>query len=214
MKLYLSSFLLGNNPDELVQLVGLNKKAAIILNAGDLDTDCNGRIQRYRNQEEDLKSLGFTCQELNLVNYFGRPKELETSLSQFGMVWVPGGNAFVLRRAMSQSGFDKIIANLLANNSIVYAGYSAGAIMATPTLNGIELVDDPNQVPSGYESKILWDAMNFIKYSIAPHYKSNHPESESIERVIEFFEENHMPYKALSDGQAIVIDGIEERVIG
>ena len=51
-----------------------------------------------------------------------------------------GGNSFLLLRAMKQSGFDKLIVPLVENDILVYAGFSAGAVLATPTLHGIELV--------------------------------------------------------------------------
>jgi hypothetical protein len=35
-KLYLSSYFLGNHPDELAKLVGSNRKVGIILNAADI----------------------------------------------------------------------------------------------------------------------------------------------------------------------------------
>ena len=39
MKLYLSSYFLGNHPEELAKLIGSNKKFGIIMNAGDIYSD-------------------------------------------------------------------------------------------------------------------------------------------------------------------------------
>ena len=54
-------------------------------------------------------------------------------------VVAPNRNAFVLRRAMQLSGFDDIIVDLLDADAIVYGGFSAGAVVAAPSLEGIHL---------------------------------------------------------------------------
>ena len=121
------------------------------------------------------------------------------------MVWVRGGNTFLLKSIFEQSGFDTVIFDLLNQDKIVYGGYSAGIVILTPTLKGIELVDDLSLVPDKYTFR--WDGLGILPFSIAPHYRSDHPESEAIESVVEYFEKNNMPYKTLRDGQVIVVDG-------
>ena len=96
---------------------------------------------------------------------------------------------------------------------MVYGGYSAGICILTPTLRGLELVDDADFVPDGYDSEIIWDGLGIVPYSIAPHYKSDHPESPAIDNTVEYFKEKNMPFKTLRDGEAIVIDGDKEQVV-
>ena len=62
--------------------------------------------------------------------YFGDGAGLSRRLGQFDLVWVMGGNAFVLRRAMKQSRFDSIIEDMLARDAIIYGGDGAGAAVA------------------------------------------------------------------------------------
>ena len=212
-RLYLSSYHLGNKPEELLRLVGENKKTALIINSSDWGTDENRRNQLEK-QEANLKSIGLNPEEIDLRNYFGKPDELKKKLSEFGLVWLKGGNVFVLKRAIEQSGFDTIIKELLAGDKLVYGGFSAGAVVAGPTLKGIEIVDDAEVVPEGYKPEFSWEGLNLVSYSIAPHHKSEHPESAAMDKVIEHFEENNMPYKGLRDGEAIVVEGGTERVVG
>jgi dipeptidase E len=101
---------------------------------------------------------------------------------------------------MRQSGFD-----LIQDGALVYGGFSAGAVVATPTLKGIELVDDPHEIPDGYEPEVIWEGLGLYDAAIAPHYKSDHPESAAIDRVVAYFERNNLPYKPLHDGEAIVV---------
>jgi len=129
-------------------------------------------------------------------------------------VWVCGGNSFILRRAIAQSGFDEAITDLLAADEIVYGGFSAGACVVTPSLMGIDLCDDPEVVPEGYQEEVIWDGLGLVDYSIVPHYKSDHPESAVLDETATFLEDRGMPFKTLRDGEVIVVDGESEELLG
>jgi dipeptidase E len=204
MKLYLSSYHLGNHSDTLASMVS-NKKAALISNALDWSTDKDRLKISTQREIGDLMSIGLDPEELDLKKYFGKSSELKSKLGEYGLVWVRGGNCFVLRRAMYESGFDEILKDYIDNNHFVYGGYSAGVCVVTPTLKGIELVDDANILPKGYKNQTIWDGIGLVNYSIAPHYRSDHPESESINNVVEYFIENKMLFKALRDGEVIIV---------
>lgn len=205
MKMYLSSYRLGNNPQLLVDLVGENKKAAVIANALDFSTDLDRRNAGVSQEVVDLKQLGFQPEEVDLRKYFGKPKELSEKLSEFGMIWVRGGNTFILRRAFKESGMDKWLVGQKDNKELVYAGYSAGVCILSPTLKGLETVDDPNIISEGYNKGVIWDGLGLINFAFAPHYKSNHPESEMVNKEVEYYEKNGVEFKTLHDGEAIVI---------
>jgi dipeptidase E len=212
MKLYLSSYGLGNKPKELSNLIGANKRTAVIMNAQDLVLP-ERRAERLQQEISNLESLGLEPEELDLRSYFSKHSELATLLSNYGALWVRGGNSFVLMRAMKQSGFNKSIIPLVRDEQIVYAGFSAGSCVASPDLHGIELVDDPLTVPRGYDAEIVWDGLNLIDYSIAPHYQSDHPESEDIEKVVDYFKTNNVTYKTLHDGEVLVVSDTDESFV-
>ena len=204
MKLYLSSFVIGNDPQQLVSLVGEGKKAVVILNA--LDHKEEARVHFLSSQTQALTELGFVVEELDLRNYFGKQEELKKILSTKDMVWINGGNTFILRRAMRQSGFDWVITDLIKKESIVYGGFSAAVCILAPTLKGLEITDDPNIVPEGYDKEIIWDGLGIIDYSVAVHYDSDHSESHLTDKEITFYEANNMPYKKLRDGEVIIVN--------
>lgn len=213
MKLYLSSYFFGNTPERLIDLIDPGKKVAIIMNAGDLYGD-EKRPTYLAEETEKFKKYGFLAEELDLRDYFVDGSQLAEKIAEYSAVWVMGGNSFVLLRAMEYSGFSKVIVPLVQEGSIVYAGFSAGSVAATKTLKGIELVDDPLQIPPNYKKEVVWDGLGFVDFSIAPHYKSDHPESAMIDKVITYFEEHQMPFKAISDGQAIVVSGEQLEIVG
>jgi dipeptidase E len=52
-----------------------------------------------------------------------------------------------------------------------------------------------------------------VQYAIAPHYKSDHPESAAIDKSVEYLIDNHIPFIALRDGETIVVDGRVQKVV-
>jgi len=212
MRLYLSSYGLGNKPEEMTPLIGDNKRTAIIMNAQD-NVLPEARAERLQIEIENLTSLGLQPEELDLRNYFGKTVELKAALADFGYFWVRGGNVFLLRRAYKQSGFDSLLVELLQNDKVAYGGFSAGICILAPSLKGIELVDPKNDVSEGYDKTVVWDGLGVLGYAIAPHYKSDHPESADIDKCVDYFKKNGISHKTLRDGEAIVINGDEEKIV-
>ncbi|HEY1687153.1 MAG TPA: Type 1 glutamine amidotransferase-like domain-containing protein [Tepidisphaeraceae bacterium] len=214
MKLYLSSYQLGREPRRLRELVGSSVRAAIIMNATDVLGD--ERRQEYRPKYiAALGEVGFDAFELDLREFFSGPDRLAAALEGVGLLWVVGGNTFVLRRAMRLSGLDAWLPRQLREGRIVYGGFSAGACIAQPSLRGIHLADDPTALPSGYPPfDTIWDGLGLIDFHIVPHYCSPHPESPQMEAVVEYHKAHGQPYRTLSDGEAIVVDGDDVEVVG
>jgi dipeptidase E len=212
-RLYLSSYQIGQAPQELKALVAPGTRAAIIMNALDM---YGARLpDQIESHIQALAELGIESDELDLRDFFGQNKRMRESLARYGLIWAVGGNAFLLRRAMRASGLDEIVRSRVNDGSLVWAGFSAGSVVATPTLRGIEIIDDPGETPEGYENtEPMWDGLGFVPYSIAPHYRSDHPESQIVEMLVEHFEVNNMPFKTLRDGEAIVVNGDAERTVG
>lgn len=203
MKLYLSSYRLGNNPEKLKDLFGENKKIAVIVNAIDFETR-SVRKEKLDREFSDLKALSLQPKEIDLRNFFGKENEIRNTLQEFGSVWVRGGNVFVLRRAFAYSGFDKIISELKQNKEFVYAGYSAGTCILSPNLKSLDAMDDPNIVPEGYKKEIIWEGLGILPYLLIPHYQSIHPEAQASEISVIYAKENNIPFKTLKDGEIII----------
>lgn len=206
MRLYLSSYRLGDRGGSLLALLGNGTRAAVIENA--LDHLAPAERDRCRRDVHDpyaeLAGLGIAAEQLDLRDYFGRTAQLAAQLAGFDLVWVTGGNAFVLRRAMQRSGFDALIVDLLDRDEIIYGGFSAGAVVAGPSLAGIDCIDDPDQVPAGYDPAPIWEGLGLIDFTIVPHYRSPHPESAAAERATRQLSGRGLRYRALRDGEVVV----------
>lgn len=208
MNFYLSSYKLGGEKEvhQLIKLIPSNRKTAYISNALDFSNDLERRKQGEKSDIEQLEAIGLEVEYFDLRKYFAQPKQLENDLRQYGVVWVRGGNVFVLRQAMKLSGFDNILKKIAGEeNDVLYGGYSAGICVLAPSLKGFELVDDITKRPYPQQGELIWEGLNIIDYAIVPHYKSDHPETELVDRVVEKYKKDGTPYKTLSDGEAIII---------
>ncbi|HUO90179.1 MAG TPA: Type 1 glutamine amidotransferase-like domain-containing protein [Rhizomicrobium sp.] len=208
MRLYLSSYRFGDRIDLLLDMVGKGARAGVISNA--VDAIPKADRETYRRTVHDpaaeLRAHGLDVTDLDLRDHFGRPDTLEEALGKLDLVWVVGGNTFLLRRAMRQSGFDRLIGKSLENDRFVYGGFSAGAIVACPSLRGIELMDEPHRLAEGYDPEVIWDGLNLIAFHIVPHYESDHPESEAAGRVTAWMLDQAMPYRTMRDGDVLIRD--------
>jgi len=201
MKLYLSSFRLGDHPERLMALLPPAGRVAVICNSLDAE-DPAVRREKVQAEITWLNELGLRPAELDLRDVTG--EDLRARLTSYDGVWVRGGNVFVLRAAMALSGADKILPDLIRDELLVYAGYSAGPCVLAPSLRGLELCDEAEAV----DGEIIWDGLGLLDHAIVPHLDSpGHPETELLEKVAELYERTGVPHLKLRDGQALVING-------
>jgi dipeptidase E len=217
MRLYLSSERLGERAGALLDMLGAGPagtRVAVIANGYDTSSPL-GRdpyLSELYDPISEFRRLGLMPEELDLRAYFGDPRSLRQRLGAFGLIWVMGGNSFILRRAMRQSGFDSVIRELLSADAIAYGGYAAGAVVAGPSLRGLELMDDPWEVPSGYDEPLVWTGLGLTPFVIVPHFRSRHREAASAEKVVSYMRVRRTRFRAISDGEVIVRVGKLERL--
>lgn len=197
VRLYLSSFRLGRHPDRLVGLAAGGRRAAVIVNAMDV-APADIRQQAVQRELTSLGDLGFDCVEVDL-----RERPSATTLAGFDVLWVRGGNVFVLRRLLADTGLDDVLAGLLAEDRFVYAGYSAGACVLGTDLSELVRIDDAGAV----EQPVL-TGLGLLDRPIVPHVHSpDHPESAACTAVSEDLDRRSVAHWALRDGQVVLVDG-------
>jgi dipeptidase E len=213
VRLYLSSFRLGDHPEELVRLAGAGARAAVIANA------CDGaapeeRISAVELEVTALAGLGIDAAEVDLRDHVGAGARLGRVLADFDAWWVRGGNVFVLRHAMRVSGLDEIVGGALRRDAVVYAGYSAGPCVLAPSLRGLEACDDATEVTRLYGVEPTFDGLGVLDHAVVPHVQSpDHPESAALDAVAERYRSTGVPFVSLRDGQALVVDGGSTKVV-
>ena len=208
MHYYLSSYLLGNQTEYLRKQSQKYPKIAYIPNAMDFEGINEERLKKS-NQEtvNSLTELGFDVTILDLSDYLDQTQELKSKLEHFDGVYVRGGNVFALRQAMKLSSFDEILIQYnTSKKDFLYMGYSAGICVLAPSLKGVELVDSINVSAHNMQTDLIWEGLGILDFAIAPHYRSDHHESELIEKLVEYYIENKILFKALKDGEVLILE--------
>ena len=206
MRLYLSSFRIGTRSDQLVRLTGDHARVAVIANAMDAAPP-DVRRSGVELEMRALAALGLDPVELDLREYFSNPTTIRERLREFDAAWLRGGNVFTLRYAMAKSGADVAFVDLLSDDAIVYAGYSAGPCVLAPSLEGFERVDSPDQVQSLYGDAPIFEGLGVVDFAFVPHVDSpDHPESEDMNKVIRSLQERHVAHRTLRDGEVLSVD--------
>jgi dipeptidase E len=207
MKYYLSSFKLGKEPEKLKALLPPGRfKLAYIPNALDHATDAARLAQHIDDDLRSLRGLGLETETLDLKAFFGRQEELRERLQACAGVWISGGNTFVLRQAMRLSGLDQLLQQRRLGEAFVYAGYSAAGCVLGPTLKAYQTVDDPSLRPYPQQRETIWEGLGLVGFAFMPHFQSDHPESDAIAKEVEYCLAHGIPYRTVSDGEAIILN--------
>lgn len=215
MKLYLSCDRTGCCPEVFAGWVGTGGRVAVIANALDLVPD-EAQAAYARNVFDPIAhfgGLGLRPERLDLRAFFGRPQALEAALAELAAVWLTGGESFLLLRALRASGADGILQRRVRDGSLVYGGWSAGAIVASVSLRGAELMDNRDAVAEGYPPAATpWEGLGLIEEHIVPHYRSDHAEGPAAERMAALYEAEGRPFVALGEGDVLLIDGARREI--
>jgi dipeptidase E len=209
MKLFLYSFAFTFSDEQSKALSNLVGKPAnrttfaLIDNAADIIPDSAGWIEDARNT---IRSKGYQTEVVDLREWEDNAQGLRNKLTGKDVIWVGGGNTFYLRWLMQKVGADKIITDLVAKGT-VYAGWSAGAIVAGPTLECIEHMEDTEGVP-----EIVRGGLNLTSLVVVPHI-GNKDFAEAAATTNNALKRAGYTTQPLTDTQALVIDGDKRTVI-
>ncbi len=198
-KLLLTSagFLNPKIAEEFLKLTN-DKEAKILMVAYAQDDN----EQFYVNEsKKELEELGFgDIFVLNMDEFSDI-----SSLKDFDVIYVCGGNTYSILKKMKEFGLDKFIINQV-NKGSIYVGVSAGSIIAGQTIEiaGWGSEGDSNDV----DLKDL-SGLGFTDIAIFPHFK------ESIsDELVKFREKVKYPVQELSDSQALLIVGDKVDFLG
>ncbi len=152
-----------------------------------------------------LKDMEFRITEVDIN---GKSEDqLANLLKDCDVVFIAGGSSFYLLEKVYESGFDKVIRELL-EKGVIYAGASAGAVIVCPTIEPISLLDDPSKAPNLKTFK----GLNLIDSVILPHY-GNKKYSEKYLEIKKVYSNKDYKMIELSDHQAVIVNGDSYKIV-
>jgi dipeptidase E len=208
MKLFLySSYLLSTeHRDALHRLVGKAPKDitfAAIENATDVEQDARDWISDSRNS---IAIQDAQVEVIDLRQWRDNRTGLRAKLVSKDVIWVCGGNGFYLRWILKETGADEIIRDLV-HNGTVYAGWSAGAIIAGPTLRYFDSIEDLTVTP-----EVFFDALNLTNIVVVPHIDVEEF-AEGMKQINQQLRQAGFRTVPLMEAQALVAQENEQQVI-
>lgn len=157
-------------------------------------------LDRHR---QFFKEQRYNVQELDLDGK--NENELRYFLQDFDAVFVEGGNSFYLLKSIRESGFDKVIKELLPKG-LIYIGASAGSYVTCPT---IEMALWKHQDKYDHHGVTDLTAMGLVPFLVSVHYKQ-----EYDERIKAGIAKTQFPVRILTDEQALLVEGDKVELIG
>lgn len=156
-----------------------------IANAAMYIEEWQGYAQRF--------NAGFTA----IDNHSSNPTE-KAKLLDSNILLISGGNTFTLLDNLRKSGLDKTIIEFCQKPEFILSGFSAGAIVLTPTINVCNL--------PGYDENIAGltnlSGLNIIDFEVLPHYVES-----SHKKTLENYK-TASPYQinTITDKDYIIVD--------
>lgn len=202
----MSQIILASHADYLTEgdLTSLPKpitdmNIAYITTASTISERGGARIQT---RKEQMLEHGYNFEAIDLMGK--RQEELAEQLANKDLIFVEMGDTFYLLKAINDSGFGDVVKQRL-NEGAIYFGASAGSYVACPT---IEMATWKHGNKEQYGLTDL-KAMNLVDFLVTAHYE---PKYEELLR--QKIQECPYPVKVLSDGQAILSEDGEIKLVG
>ena len=126
-------------------------------------------------------------------------------LSQYGFVFVSGGNTFYLAYRFAKTGFGQKLKEYIKNGG-VYSGSSAGSIILMDKIEYFAPADDPEKAPEKHAGLGLTDV------AVIPHADSEKYKN-LMESIAEKYEADGYKTIRLNDDQVLLINGDDKSVI-
>jgi len=194
MKCYLAS---GADSAPGIRRFGIGAGSTVLFVTTASEAEGPGPFAWLDRDRAGLQSTGATTRDFSFT---GRSEvEIDEALAAVDAVWCAGGNTYYLLDQINRSGARSAIERFVAGGG-VYAGSSAGAIIATPDIEPVAEADQRDAAPG----LVSTAGLGFFDRFIAPH--------ADCEELAAWHEQIRATTAAddvvfLRDDQALVIDG-------
>lgn len=205
MKLLLTSNGLSNQSiaNALFELTGKLASETTVVFIPTAMNVARGNKEWFINDLNNIKKQGFKF--IDIVDISALPKEVWLPKIESGdVLFFSGGHTYHLMYWLQKSGLAELLPELLKTR--VYAGISAGSIVANPSLASTS--DDKRKYYEdqfGYKNEA---ALNFVDFYIYPHFNSPKHLNSREEILKKTAEETKQTVYGLDDESALkIVDG-------
>ena len=152
--------------------------------------------------KKELIDLGIKKENIHIYNL---DREIsDNELKEINSIYVCGGNTFYLLHKVRESKFNEKIKEII-NKGVVYCGASAGSILVCPD---IEIAYGDGEGDKNDIGLKDFTGLSLTNHIISPHYID---EEEKV--ISEYEEETGNKITRLTDKQALLVEGNEERIV-
>lgn len=162
--------------------------------AGNLDED----VWWIDKDRDVLSMMGFQITELDIAKE--SHEKLDEALRGTDIVYVAGGNAFYLLKQLQDTGSDKLLTKYV-EGGVLYAGASAGALIAGLDIEPVSTIDEPEKV----EGLSSTQGLGWVNIVPVPHYDMT-ARTKAIDDIKEKYKDK-FEMVLLTDDDAIVVEG-------
>jgi len=151
-----------------------------------------------------LEKAGFEVDVLDIST--ASAEDIKEKIAGNDYIYVTGGNTFFLLQELKRTGADKLIVEAV-NGGKIYIGESAGAMVTAPDIEYAKAMDSVKKAPKleGF------DALGLVDFYTVPHCE-NMPFKAAAKKIIDTYSET-LKLVAINNGQAIVVNGEEFRIV-
>ena len=190
--------------DELTGKIPKETTVSVITNAADI---VDGSNQWVPGMVKILEDKGYRIQSVDLNNFSDDSDKLSDIFSHSDVIWLCGGHTFYLRWILKKSGADHAIIKQVENGK-VFAGWSAGAIIAGPTTQHFELMGDtPNDAP-----EVIHEGLHLTEGVVVPHFDNPDFKDGAFQTNRKLLEDGFETIP-LNDNQVVIIQDGKVKIL-
>lgn len=165
--------------------------------------DAASEMRKAPFAQAELKTIGEAAETLvPLTLSQSKSSDLQNEIASANCIYVASGEVFRLLNSLRSTGADRLLTDAV-NQGKLYAGSSAGAVVAGPSIEPASIMDDPKTAPQLTD----YTGLNFTPHAIVPHAQgTTGPYSiEVISKTVETYGRK-WNLLLLRDGQALFMD--------
>ncbi|NMM92429.1 peptidase S51 dipeptidase E [Rhodococcus sp. SRB_17] len=159
-------------------------------------------------EREQLTNLGYTLTDITAGDY-DQVDEFVAALDDLDVLYVAGGNTFVLLAALRRHGADAVVVEKV-RAGLPYIGSSAGSVITGPSIEPVSFMDNLADAPDLADRS----GLRLIDTVVIPHADGALPPypPELIAQIKESYEADY-PLSFVNDDQAILVENMSPRLV-